>query len=105
MRILVLGGTVFLGRHVVEAALARDHEVTLFNRGQDNPDLYPEIEKLRGDRNVDLAALSGRSWDVVIDTSGQLPRHVHSSTRQLMEWPSIIPLSRVSPPTPTLAGR
>ncbi len=42
MRILVLGGTVFLGRHIVEAALSREHEVTIFNRGKDNPDLYPE---------------------------------------------------------------
>jgi 2'-hydroxyisoflavone reductase len=79
VRILVLGGTIFLGRHVVEAALARHHEVTLFNRGQDNPDLYPEAEKLLGDRNQDLAALQGRSFDLVIDTSGQLPRQVQSS--------------------------
>ena len=79
MRILVLGGTIFLGRHVVEAALARHHEVTLFNRGQDNPDLYPEAEKLVGDRNQDLAALQGRSFDVVVDTSGQLPGQVQTS--------------------------
>src|SRR5271165_4747632 len=85
MRILVLGGTVFLGRHIVEAALSREHEVAIFNRGKDNPDLYPEVEKLRGDRNADLSSLSGRSWDLVIDTSGQLPRQVQNSTRQLMD--------------------
>jgi 2'-hydroxyisoflavone reductase len=79
VRILVLGGTIFLGRHVVEAALARHHEVTLFNRGQDNPDLYPEAEKLLGDRDQDLATLQGRSFDLVIDTSGQGPRQVEAS--------------------------
>ena len=85
MRILILGGSVFLGRHVVEAALVRNHEVTLFNRGQDNPQLYPDIEKVRGDRNKDLAELRGRSWDVVIDTSGQLPRQVRTSTELLRD--------------------
>jgi 2'-hydroxyisoflavone reductase len=50
MKILILGGTVFLGRWLVEAARARGHAVTLFNRGQHNPDLFPDVEKLRGDR-------------------------------------------------------
>ncbi|MGO8947642.1 MAG: SDR family oxidoreductase [Ktedonobacterales bacterium] len=85
MRVLVLGGSIFLGRHVVEAALSRNHEVTLFNRGRDNPDLYPETEKLRGDRNENLSALSARSWDVVIDTSGQLPRQVRESAQLLAD--------------------
>jgi 2'-hydroxyisoflavone reductase len=76
MRILVLGGTLFLGRHVVEAALERGHEVTLFNRGQTRPDLFPEAEKLRGDRDGDLGALAGRDFDAVIDTSGRVPRLV-----------------------------
>src|SRR5215469_12604213 len=79
MRILILGGSIFLGRHLVEAAAAHNHEVTLFNRGQDNPELYPEVEKLRGDRNADLEALRGRSWDVALDTSGQLPSQVRAS--------------------------
>ena len=52
MKLLVLGGTKFLGRAIVEAALARGHEVTLFNRGETNPDLFPEAEKLRGDRDA-----------------------------------------------------
>lgn len=72
-RILVLGGTKFLGRGIVEAALAGGHEVTLFNRGQTNPDLYPEVEKIRGDRTVDLSPLEGRSWDAVIDVAAYEP--------------------------------
>ena len=76
MRILVLGGTQFLGRHVVHNALARGHEVTLFNRGQTRPELFPEVEKLRGDRDGDLAALAGRDFDAVVDTSGRVPRLV-----------------------------
>ena len=76
MRILVLGGTVFLGRHVVDAALERGHELTLFNRGQTRPDLFPDVEKLHGDRDGDLAALQGRDFDAVVDTSGYVPRIV-----------------------------
>jgi len=83
MKLLLLGGTVFLGRHIVEAALARGHEVTLFNRGQHNPDLFPEVEKLRGDRNGDLAALQGQQWDAAIDTSGFVPRVVRASAEAL----------------------
>ena len=79
MRLLVLGGTQFLGRHVVEAALARPHDVTLFNRGQTRPELFPEVEKLRGDRDGDLGALEGRSFDAVVDTSGYVPRLVSAT--------------------------
>jgi 2'-hydroxyisoflavone reductase len=85
MRILILGGTVFLGRHTVEVALARGHEVTLFNRGQRNPDLFPDVEKLRGDRNGDLSALRGRKWDAVVDTCGYVPRLVHASAELLAD--------------------
>jgi 2'-hydroxyisoflavone reductase len=63
MRILVLGGTVFLGRAIVAAALASGHEVTLFNRGRRDPGLFPEVEKLRGDRDDNLGALRGRAFD------------------------------------------
>jgi len=77
MRLLILGGPKFLGRHLIEAALARGHAVTLFNRGQTNPELFPEVEKLRGDRNGNLAALRGRRWDAVIDTCGYAPRIVN----------------------------
>lgn len=73
MKILIIGGTVFLGRFLVEAAQARGHEVTLFNRGRHNPELFPGVEKLRGDRRTDLSALGGRRWDAVIDTSGYTP--------------------------------
>src|SRR6266849_6332084 len=76
MRILVLGGTQFLGRHAVDAALAHGHQVTLFNRGQTRPDLFPDVEKLRGDRDGDLNALAGRDFDAVVDTSGYVPRLV-----------------------------
>lgn len=83
MKLLILGGTAFLGRHLVELALRRGHEVTLFNRGQRNPDLFPEIEQLRGDRNGHLDALRGRRWDAVIDTSGYIPRLVRDSATLL----------------------
>ena len=79
MNLLILGGTVFLGRHVVEAALARGHQVTLFNRGQSNPELFPDVEKLQGDRDGDLTALEGRRWDAVVDTCGFVPRVVRAS--------------------------
>jgi 2'-hydroxyisoflavone reductase len=83
VRLLILGGTLFLGRHLVEDALARGHEVTLFNRGQTNPGLFPDVEKLRGDRENDLSALQGRTWDAAIDTSGYLPRAVRASAELL----------------------
>jgi 2'-hydroxyisoflavone reductase len=79
MNILILGGTVFLGRHLVEVARARGHTVTLFNRGRHNPELFPEVERLRGDRGGDLQALEGRRWDAAIDTSGYIPRAVSAS--------------------------
>jgi len=79
MQILVLGGTQFLGRHVVDSALERGHTVTLFNRGRTRPELYPDVEKLRGDRDGDLGSLAGRSFDAVVDTSGYLPRVVSAT--------------------------
>jgi 2'-hydroxyisoflavone reductase len=83
VKLLVLGGTKFLGRAAVEAALARGDEVTLFNRGETNPELFPEVEKLRGDRDGDLSALEGREWDAVIDPSGYVPRIVRASAELL----------------------
>jgi 2'-hydroxyisoflavone reductase len=85
MKLLIIGGTMFLGRHIVEAALARGHEITLFNRGNTNPDLFPEVEKLRGDRQNDLSALQGRKWDVAIDTCGYVPRVVKMSAELLAD--------------------
>jgi 2'-hydroxyisoflavone reductase len=83
MRLLVLGGTKFLGRATVDAALARGHEVTLFNRGQTNPGLYPNAEKVTGDRTEDLSALDGREWDAVLDMATFLPRVVRLSVDAL----------------------
>lgn len=85
LRLLILGGTGFLGPKTVEAALARGHEMTLFNRGRTHPELFPDLEKLVGDRNDDLDALRGRSWDAVIDTSGYVPRHVRGPAELLAD--------------------
>src|SRR6185295_15920226 len=85
MKILILGGTVFLGRHLIEVALSRGHQITLFNRGQHNPDSYPEVEKLRGDRSRNLEALHGRRWDAVIDTCGYVPGVVRQSAKLLAD--------------------
>jgi 2'-hydroxyisoflavone reductase len=85
VKLLVLGGSKFLGRATVEAALARGHEVTLFNRGQTNPELFPEAEKIHGDREHDLSALAGRTWDAVVDPSGYVPGVVHASAAQLAD--------------------
>ncbi|MGV3720034.1 MAG: NAD-dependent epimerase/dehydratase family protein, partial [Actinomycetota bacterium] len=85
MELLILGGTIFLGRHLVELALERGHRVTLFNRGQHGAELFPEAEKLRGDRKTDLSALTGRSWDAAVDTCGYVPRVVRASAELLAE--------------------
>ena len=85
MKLLILGGTKFLGRATTEAALARSHEVTLFNRGETNPELFPEAEKIHGDREKDLSPLAGRTWDAVIDPSGYLPHVVRASAEALAE--------------------
>lgn len=83
MRILIIGGTRFLGRHLVEAALTRKHEVTLFNRGKSNPDLFPHLETILGDREKDVDKLQGRIWDTVIDVAGYIPRFVRLSAEAL----------------------
>jgi 2'-hydroxyisoflavone reductase len=85
VKLLVLGGTKFLGRHAVDAALAAGHEVTAFTRGRTNPELFPEVEHLRGDRDGELAALEGRTWDGVVDTSGYVPRIVRRSAELLRD--------------------
>lgn len=85
MKILIIGGTIFLGRHLVEAALARGHEVTLFNRGIHHADLYPQTEKLHGNREKDLSALAGKKWDAAIDTCGYLPNVVKKSAEFLKD--------------------
>ena len=86
LRILILGGTGFIGPHQVEYALSRGHEVTLFNRGRTNAQLFPEVEKLVGDRESDLTALEGRSWDVVVDNSAtNAPHWVEASANLLKD--------------------
>ncbi|MDZ4712620.1 MAG: NAD-dependent epimerase/dehydratase family protein [bacterium] len=85
MDILILGGSVFLGRQLVEFAQARNQNVTLFNRGVRNPDLYPDVEKLRGDRNGDISSLEGKKFDVVIDTSGHIPGSVKKLAEMLKD--------------------
>ncbi|MCR2805345.1 NAD-dependent epimerase/dehydratase family protein [Paenibacillus soyae] len=82
MKLLMLGGTRFLGKTIVETALRRGHEVTLFNRGN-RPELFPQLEQLAGDRDGGLDALLGREWDAVIDTSGYVPRVVKQSLEAL----------------------
>jgi 2'-hydroxyisoflavone reductase len=93
-KILVLGGTSFLGPAVVEAGLARGHEFTLFNRGKTNPGLFPNVEKLQGQRRrprpgqanapaQDLKALANRKWDAVVDTSGYFTGEVEDVCKVL----------------------
>ena len=85
MRILVLGGTVFLGRHVAAAALARGHQLTLFTRGVHGAGLFPQAQRLAGDRAGDVSALDRGEWDAVIDTSGYEAEHVGRLCRQLAD--------------------
>lgn len=82
MRLLMFGGTVFLGRALVEAAVERGHQVTLFNRGRTNPGLFAELEQVRGDRE-DLSALRDGQWDAALDTSGYVPRLVRQAVTLL----------------------
>jgi 2'-hydroxyisoflavone reductase len=85
MDILIIGGTQFVGRHLVESALAAGHQVTLFNRGKTGPGLYPQVEHLVGDRDGDLDALKGRKWDVAFDPAGYVPRIVQQSADLLKD--------------------
>ena len=129
LKILVLGGTGFLGPHFVEAALKRGHKLTLFNRGKTNPTRfdgseYRDIEQLHGDRKSDMHALEGeRRWDAVLDTSAYLPADVtrstrllgtrvdrylivstisvYAKTRQARAWTKIAPLAQLADPDVT----
>jgi 2'-hydroxyisoflavone reductase len=83
VNLLLLGGPKFVGRAVIDAALARGDEVTLFNRGTTGADLYPELERIVGDRDGGLEGLLGRQWDAVVDTSGYVPRIVGASANLL----------------------
>lgn len=83
LKVLILGGTGFLGPHTVRRLRERGHTVTLFNRGRTNPGLFPDLEQLHGDRKTDLSALDGRTWDVVIDPSAYIPADVTRSAGSL----------------------
>jgi 2'-hydroxyisoflavone reductase len=83
VNVLLLGGPKFLGRALADAALDRGHELTFFNRGTTNAELYPDVERIVGDRDDGLAPLRARSWDAVIDTCGYLPRVVRDSAETL----------------------
>ena len=83
LKLLILGGTGFLGPCIVRRAVERGHTMTLFNRGKTDPTAFPDLEKFKGDRNVDadLEQLAGREWDAVIDTSAYFPRQTRASAR------------------------
>lgn len=81
--ILVIGGTAFLGRAIVDALLAKDHQVTIFHRGKTNPDIFPNVQSIIGDRDSEIEKLKGHHWDAVIDTCGYLPRIVEKSAKLL----------------------
>ncbi len=85
MNLLILGGTQFVGRAIVEAALANGHNITLLHRGRTNPDLFPQAEHILADRDDNIAALGDRTWDAVIDVSGYIPRHVKDAAEYLAD--------------------
>jgi len=85
VKLLLLGGPRFLGRAVTDAAIAAGHELTLFNRGRTNPELYPDVERIHGDRAGGLGALEERRWDAVVDTSGYIPHVVRDSAEALSQ--------------------
>ncbi len=85
MKLLIIGGTVFLGRHLAEIALSKGHDVTIFNRGTRDDAIRPGIERLKGDRRHDLTALLGRRWDAAIDTCGYVPSAVSATTKLLKD--------------------
>lgn len=83
MRILFIGGTSFVGRHMAEAAVARGHDITLFHRGRTGAELFPEAEHVLGDRDADLSALAGQKWDAAIDVCGYVPRQIRMAAGAL----------------------
>src|SRR5262249_9782344 len=95
-RLLILGGTAFLGPEIVAAARTRGWTITLFNRGKTNPQLFPDGEKRRGDRSGALRAREGRPWDAVIDAWGYVPRHVHDSATLLRDAKRYVFISTIS---------
>ena len=84
--ILILGGTGFIGPHMVREALRRGHSVTLFNRGRTNNTLFPDLETIKGDRAGDLEVLGNREWHAVVDNSGYMPQYVQNSASKLAPY-------------------
>jgi 2'-hydroxyisoflavone reductase len=95
MNLLVIGGTRFVGRHLVEAALQRGHNVTLFNRGK-NASVFPNVEQIHGDRDKDVSVLKGKTFDAVIDTCGYIPRHLQMTAEVLKDVPLYAFISTIS---------
>ncbi len=95
MKLLIIGGTRFVGRHLVEEALQRGHNITLFNRGR-NSSVFPKVEQLHGDRDKDVSVLGGKSFDAVIDTCGYIPRHLQMVADVLQSVPLFVFISTVS---------
>lgn len=85
MKLLLIGGTGFFSRYVTEIALERGHDVTLFNRGKRESQLFPQVEQIHGNRDGDLSLLAGRQWDAVIDSCGYFPRVVGASAKALAD--------------------
>lgn len=86
MRVLILGGTQFIGRHIVESLIAGGHSVSVLTRGRTTDALPPQVERMRGDRDeadAGLTALGGRTWDACVDVSGYTPRQVRPSAEAL----------------------
>jgi 2'-hydroxyisoflavone reductase len=95
MNLLIIGGTRFVGRHLVEEALRRGHNVTLFNRGK-NAAVFPNVTQLHGDRDKDVSLLKGKSFDAVIDTCGYIPRHLRMVAEVLPDVPLYVFISTIS---------
>jgi 2'-hydroxyisoflavone reductase len=97
MRLLILGGTVFLGRHVIDAALARGHTVSMLNRGRHGPGLFPDVERLIGDRDGDMSALRSREFDAVIDCTAFNPAQIERTVAALDTGaPHVVLVSSIS---------
>ncbi len=97
MKILIIGGTKFSGRHLVKAALDNNHEVTIFHRGNHPAGDLGDVEEILGDRNFDLEKLENRSWNSVVDMCGYLPQWVESSTNSLKDSvPKYVFISSIS---------
>lgn len=96
MEMLVIGGTRFLGRALVDAALGRGHAVTLFNRGKTDPGLYPGLELIKGDRRTDAAKLAGRRYGAVVDVAGMSPDDVMPTVDALSDSDRYVFISTVS---------